>query len=265
MHVEALFVHPVKAARAVAVDRAELCTTGFRHDRAFMIVDENGAFLTQRELPILARLDAVIAGGVLRLRGDDGRSVDVLLSAEGSAVSVEIWGESIAATDCGASVAGLLTNFAGTTARLVRMRDGFARGVDPLYAATGDTVSFADGFPLLVTTSASVAAARDAIGEMVDVRRFRPNIVVSGAASFAEDDWQRISIGETVIDLVKPCSRCNVLDVDPDQGRRTDHVLKALGRIRTIGKKVLFGQNGIPRVLGTISVGDAVEVVRASP
>jgi len=258
--VESLFIHPVKACRAVPVRTAELLPTGLRHDRQFMIVDENGMFLTQREHPILARLAATAGDAALSLCGDDGRVVEVPYDVGGPTVLVEIWGDRVEATDCGAAAAGMLTTFAGTTARLVRMRDGFRREVDPDYAERGDIVSFADGFPLLVTTSASIAAARDAIAPEIDSRRFRPNIVVSGADAFAEDGWLTLEVGETTIDLVKPCARCRVLDVDPDAGRGGGHVLKGLAAMRTIERKVLFGQNAIPRKLGTIAVGDPVRV-----
>lgn len=225
-----------------------------------MIVDENGMFLTQREHPTLARLVARAGDDALSLCGDDGRIIEVPYDAEGAPFDVEIWGDKVEATDCGALAAGMLTTFAGTTARLVRMRDGHRREVDLDYGQAGDSVSFADGFPLLVTTAASIAAARDAIAPEVDVRRFRPNIVVSGATAFAEDDWLTLEIGETVIDLVKPCARCRVLDVDPDTGKGGGSVLKGLAAMRTIDRRVLFGQNAIPRKLGTIAVGDPVRV-----
>jgi uncharacterized protein len=264
LRVDSLFIHPVKSCRAVRVQAAELLSTGLRHDREFMVVDEHYSFITQRECPALARLAATVHDGVLSLCGDDGRVVEVSLDVGGADLEVEIWGDKVAATDCGGAAAGLLTNFTGSTARLVRMRDGFRRSVDPDYAERGDDVGFADAFPLLVTTAAAIAAARDEIGPHVDARRFRPNIVVAGAEAFAEDEWHTIRIGETIVELVKPCARCRVLDVDPDTGEGGGDVLKGLAAMRTREHRVLFGQNAIPRKLGTIAVGDAVRVVRRS-
>lgn len=265
LRVEALFVHPVKSGHAVSVECAALSWTGLEHDRRFMVVDERGAFLTQREHPILARLSATVEGGMLSLRGDDGRVVDVPLSGDGAAVAASVWDDTVDAIDCGAAAAGLLTNFLGRTARLVRMRDGFVRHVDSAYGEPNDHVSFADGFPLLITSTASVDAARAAIGEMVEARRFRPNIVIGGTQSFAEDGYSRLAIGETEIELVKPCSRCNILDVDPDAGTRAGNVLAGLSRIRTQNNRVLFGQNAIPRKLGVVRVGDPVTVLASTP
>jgi uncharacterized protein len=265
VQVEQLFIHPVKGCRALPVQQAALRATGLHHDREFLIVDENGVFMTQRELPILARLAATPGDAALSLRGDDGRVVEVPYDVDGPPREVVVWGDEVEVVDCGAAAAGMLTTFAGTTLRLVRMRDGFTRPVDPTDGGeAGDIVSFADGFPLLVTTTASIAAARDAIGPNVDSRRFRPNIVVDGAGAFAEDDWLTVEIGETVIDVVKPCARCRVLDVDPDTGVGGGTVLKGLARIRTVDHKVLFGQNAIPRKLGRVAVGDPVRVVRTS-
>lgn len=264
LRVDSLFIYPVKGCRAVPVAEAPLQKTGLRHDREFMIVDERGMFLTQRELPILARLAASVGEAALSLAGDDGRVVEVPYDVDGPRVEVEIWGDKVDAIDCGAAAAGLLTNFVGTTARLVRMHEAFVRQVDLDHAERGDQVGFADGFPLLVTTVASIAAARDAIGPEVDVRRFRPNIVVGGAQAFAEDDWATLAIGDTTVDLVKPCARCRVLDVDPDTGKGGGRVLAGLAAMRTIDRRVLFGQNAIPRTLGAIAVGDPVRVVRSS-
>lgn len=261
MKVAALYVHPVKSARAVEVQEAEVTPTGLEGDRRFMIVDERGVFVTQRERPEMARLRATIDAGSLKLMGDDRRELTIPLDQPGPRVRVRVWDDEVEAIDCGAEAAGLVTTHIGDIARLVRFADDVKRAVDQTYAEPGDIVSFADGFPVLVATTASLEATLGTVGVRVDGRRFRPNIVIDGAAPFAEDDWSEIQIGEVRIALVKPCSRCTMVDVDPDQGRRKGGVLAQLSRTRRVGNRVLFGQNGIPRSLGRIKVGDPVVAI----
>lgn len=261
MRVEAIYVYPVKAAKAVRVQEARLAATGLEHDRTFMIVDSKGEFLTQREHPNMAAIAAVIEGDTLVLTGIDRRPVAVPLRASGPAVRATVWDDAVDAIDCGPLVAGMLTNHIGTAARLVRFADGATRQVDRRYADEGDHVSFADAFPVLVTTTASVDAVGAESGTPSDALRFRPNIVVSGERPFEEDEWSKITVGECEIDLVKPCSRCVVLDVDPARGVKAPGVLAALARVRpATNNKVYLGMNGIPRSLGVVRAGDIVRV-----
>lgn len=260
-----LYLHPVKSARAVRAMEADVGPTGLAHDREFMVVDPRGDFLTQREHPELARLGARIEDGVLVLEADDRRPVRVPVPPRGPQRTVSVWGDEVLADDCGAEAAGLLTNLLGRPARLVRTADGAVRAVDPAYAKEGDRVSFADGFPILVTTTASIEAVRErAVAGAVDARRFRPNIVVAGAGAFDEDGWSAIEIGAVRLELVKPCSRCAIVDVDPDAGARHGGVLAALASFRSEGNKVLFGQNALVRRTGRIRVGDPVTIEPAS-
>jgi uncharacterized protein YcbX len=146
--------------------------------------------------------------------------------------------------------------------------DDEVRAVDPVYARSGDQVGFADGFPLLLISEASLAAfnaqlsiasagAPTAIGS----ERFRPNIVVAGNAPYAEDEWRKLRIGAIEFDVVKPCSRCVIPSIDPLSAERQPIISKTLARTRRRGDAVYFGQNLIHRGIGTIKVGDEVVVL----
>jgi uncharacterized protein YcbX len=262
VRIAALFVHPIKSGRAVEVERAGVTGLGLEHDRRFMVVDPRGRFVTQREHPALARVSAHVEGNELHLVGDDRREVVVPTEGPGDVVRASVWGDDVEAIDCGAAAAGLLTNHLGTPARLVRMGASTARPVDPVFGQPGDLVSFADGFPLLIVTQASIRAVLAAAGAALDARRFRPNVVVEGAAAFDEDAWLELRLGEVRVDIVKPCGRCAMVDVDPDLGERAPGVLAELGRTRKRGGSATFGQNAIPRGEGTLHVGDEVVVTR---
>ncbi len=264
MRLAEITIYPIKSGRGVRVEQAVVEREGLAHDRRFMVVDERGEFLSQREIPELARLVASVGDEGLLLEADGDR-VLIPRSGSGPEVEVTIWGERVVAEDCGARAAGLVTALAGTMARVVRMGARFDRPVDADYGAPEDRVSFADGFPLLVATRASIEAVA-ASGGAPDARRFRPNLLLEGAEAFEEDEWARITIGDVVIELVKPCARCSMLDVDPDRGARAPGTLAALAKLRTRGNKTYFGQNGVARAgLGSVlRVGDAVHVERTA-
>lgn len=137
------------------------------------------------------------------------------------------------------------------------------RPVDPDYAAAGDQVSFADGFPLLIANEASLADLSQRVGEPLTMARFRPNLVISGAEAWAEDGWRRLRIGEIEIDLVKPCARCQVTTLDPDSTapHPRQEPLRTLALFRKQQGKVMFAINAIPRGNGRLLLGQRVEVL----
>ena len=262
-----LWVHPVKGARAVGVPRAHLGPTGLDGDREFVVVDERGSFLTQREHPSLALVDArLLDAAELALTVPGEPTVRLARKANGRACEVEVWGDRVESVDCGDEAARILSRWLGRSARLARMARDDARAVDPRYGVETDHVSFADGFPVLVATAAAVRLVSQALERPIDATTFRPNIVVEGAEAFEEDTWSTIAIGDARLELVKPCARCAVVDVDPTSGARRGDVLASLASLRKSGRKVFFGQNAVVRGTGAIAVGDAVQVLgRRSP
>lgn len=124
-------------------------------------------------------------------------------------------------------------------------------------------MGFADGFPLLVVNQSSLDELNSRLSTPVDMRRFRPNIVVEGADDWAEDAWRRIRIGNSTLDIVKPCSRCVMTTVNPDTGTKdpSTQPLKTLAGYRQTPDGVIFGQNAVHQGPGVISVGDKVTVL----
>jgi uncharacterized protein YcbX len=152
----------------------------------------------------------------------------------------------------------------GVACRLVYLADAEARAVNPEFGAPGDVVSFADGYPLLLCSAASLAALNAGLAVPVPMLRFRPNLVVEGAAAWAEYDWARVRIGGVVFRAVKPCDRCVVTTIDPETGLQPDpdEPLRTLKMFRRDARgRVLFGQNLVPDGGGIVRVGDAVEVL----
>ena len=264
MHLSRLFRYPLKSGADEALDTATVTARGLLGDRRWMVVDDDGEFLTGRRFPQLVRVCARLARGSLQLRAPG--QTDCRVSeprAGGERTAVTVWGDRVAALDAGDSAAAWITALLRIPARLVFMDEAAQRDVDPAFALPGDTVSFADGFPLLPIGSASMADLNRRVGRSMDPRRFRPNLLVDTPAPFTEDRWRRIRIGEIVFDVVKACSRCRFTTVDPDSGERDadGEPLRTLARFRAAGDGVLFGQNLIPRTTGTIRVGDELQVL----
>ncbi len=222
-----------------------------------MIIDEDGGHVTQRERGRLALLRPGLIQGGLRFEGGP----EVRPEETGPEIPVTVWGDTVQARPAPKAVNAWLSDQVGASLRLVHMPDSSSRPVDEAYGLAGDEVSFADGYPFLILTTASLELLNGRLDNDVPMRRFRPNIVVSGATAFEEDAWRRLRIGEADLDVAKPCARCVVIDTDPETGLREKGVLRELSAFRRIEGKVYFGQNGIGRVFGSIWVGGKVKVL----
>jgi uncharacterized protein YcbX len=131
--------------------------------------------------------------------------------------------------------------------------------VDPSYASDGDRVAFADGFPVHLTTEASLRDLNGRLDEEVSMDRFRPNLVVDGIRAYEEDDWVGLQVGDIPLRVVKPCARCQIPNVDQESGVMGKEPMRTLRAYRRREGKIIFGQNLIHDRLGTLSVGDLVE------
>lgn len=277
--LHSIHVHPVKAFRSLSLREAVVEPWGLAGDRRWVLIDDGGKVVTQREQPRLALAAAEpMPGGGLRLSapGMDPLTVTVpeppatTATATTTAMAgVNIFGDKVEAVLADAAAHAWCSSYLGAEVRLVHMDDpATRRPVDPDFAQPGETVSFADGFPLLLTTTASLDALNSLLAKgdhphegPLPMNRFRPNVVVSGTEPWAEDGWSRIAIGDVAFRVAKPCGRCVVTTTDQDTAVRGKEPLRTLGRHRRIGGQLLFGQNLVPLATGTIRVGDPVRVL----
>lgn len=254
MKIDALFVYPIKSCHGIAVDAARVTARGLEHDRRWMVTDETGMFLTIRTLPEMTLVRLALGDRGLVVTRDGHPPLPLpFLHDDGARVEVEVWGDRVGAVrhDEGSA---WFSRVLGHEVQLVCMPDDVERAVDPDYARAGDVVSFADGFPLLVVNQASLdALASDGV---VDVRRFRPNVVVSGAPAWAEDGWRTLAGAALTLRTPKPCGRCAIPGVDPDTAATTKEPLRTLARLRTREHLAYFGVNAIPDAPGILRVGD---------
>lgn len=272
MHLSGLFIYPVKSCRGIALTTAPLDALGLTHDRRFLIVDSEGKFITQRThlalIPIATALDAThltlthpkLSPLRVPLSISTNNTPD---SAPPTLISVTVWRTTgLQAEDCGPAANAWISEALGQHARLVRIGPAFHRPVSD----QGDTTGFADGYPLLVISEASLNNLNDRLlergAEPVPMDRFRPNLVISGAAPFAEDTWPRLRIGEATFRSAGPCARCIVTTTDQLTGERTPEPLRTLATYRRDPSKtsnVNFGQNLINETKSaTLRIGDPV-------
>lgn len=264
LSVSGLYVYPLKSARGIALERAEVQSRGLRDDRRWMAVDAQGEFLSQRDLPQMARIEVALDNGELQLDCDGHGSLSVPRGG-GEECKVRVWGDQVAAESCSADADRWLSGLLGEPCRLVYMPDRIERQIDRLYAEPGEIVSFADGFPLLLIGQGSLDGLNARLAQPVPMDRFRPNVVIAGGEPHVEDGWLQIRAGGIELALPKPCSRCAIPGIDQRSGERAREPLPTLSRYRRQDHEIWFGQNAIARSLGALSVGDAVEVLETRP
>jgi len=265
MNVTEINIYPIKSTRRIALNESEVLARGLPWDRRWMLVDAAGEFITARKYPALARVDTVIGSETLAVSVDEGAVLKLPLQSDAvETVAVTVWRDRCDAVPAGPEADAWFSDYLGIACRLVRLSDYLRRGVDPDYGQPGDEVSFADGFPLLLITQASLQDLNTRLDTPVSMRRFRPNLVVEGAEPYAEDSWRRFRVGAVEFEGVKNCSRCVFTTVDPDTGCK-DPQQEPLRTLATYRKRanggVYFGQNLIPRSGGVIRIGDAVEIL----
>lgn len=259
--------YPVKSCKGITVSQAELTSFGLKNDRRWMVVDMGGTFLSQRSIPRMALIGPAFSQETLILQAPGMGSIEIPFELKNSAPrAVKIWNDPCTAEDCGNEAAQWFTQFLSIDCRFVSIGTTYGRFVNSQYSAHQDQVSFADAFPLLLISSASLRDLNSRLEQPIPMNRFRPNLVVSGCEPFAEDQWKRISINGLVFNVCKPCARCTVPSVDQMTGIRGQEPLTTLSTYRKgANNEVLFGQNLInEQKSGNIVIGNEVTILEHS-
>ena len=255
--VQALHVHPIKSCAGITSAEALLVETGLDLDRQWMVVDPDGEMRTQRDLPRMALITPVFQHGDLVLRAPGMLALHLSLDTVEDATRVRVWNDGVNAFSMGALAAQWFSDFLGEPLRLVRFDPHQKRLSAREWAGAVEAENgFADGFPILVANTASLAdlnarlAARGAAP--IEMRRFRPNLVLAGLQAFDEDHIDTLSIqtteGPVVLKLVKPCGRCTIPNVDPTNAAQGPEPLDTLATFRAdarVGGDLTFGMNAV--------------------
>jgi hypothetical protein len=268
MKVAGLFRYPVKSLRGLAIDRADIELIGMKGDRRWMVVDRAGQFRTIRQIPAMARMDARLTTDGLELREASHGSISVKTPADAAIREVKIWKDIVPARQASPEAGAFLSAILGEELDLVYFDHPHSRPVDQDFGTPDDHTTFADGFPILITTTASLDRLNGTLAARVGMDRFRPNVVIENDEAWAEDSWRVIRIGELQLRIVKPCARCVITTRDQKTGEQPDprEPLFTLGRMhRARSGGIIFGQNAIPDNAATIAIGDTVEVLESGP
>ncbi len=267
--LHSIHVHPLKAARGFAPPSAVVEPWGLAGDRRWLLVDSDSRLITQRGQRQLALVETELTDSGVRFTAAGRAPLEVAVPEPGDTVTVGVWGDKVEAVPAADAAHAWFSEYLGTDARLVHLdAPGSRRPIDPDFSQPGETVSFADGYPLLLTTVASLDALNSLIaqGDHADegplpMNRFRPNVVIEGTAPWAEDEFRRVAIGEAVFRVVKPCGRCVVTTTNQLTAERGKEPLRTLARHRRFGDQLVFGQNLIPETTGTIRLGDPMRLL----
>jgi uncharacterized protein YcbX len=260
--IAGLFVYPVKGCRGIALSSARVTERGLEHDREWMVVDTAGRFVTQRSEPRLASIATAISATSLTLTVTGAEPLQLPLDQSGVAGAVTVWRDTVPGIDQGPAAAAWLSARLAGVYRLVRFDPSARRYCNPEYAgASGAHTAFADGYPLLVLSEASLNDLNARFATPLPIDRFRPNLLLSGVDAYDEDYIDRIESGGVTLKMVKPCTRCQVTTIDQRTLERGLEPLRTLAGYRhnALLDGVAFGMNAI------VAAGAGATLTRAAP
>lgn len=253
-------IYPIKSLQGIALSHSDLDGRGLLHDRRMMLIDAQGRFLSQRELPQMAQLRVELGSDTLSVYAAQGGSVTVPLQPEaGQELPVQVWNSISPAWAFSAEADQWFSQRLGLPCQLVYQPPQALRETNPAFAP-GHRVSFADGYPFLFSSESSLGDLAAATANPLEMRAFRPNLVFSGAPPWAEREWQSVLVGALKFDLVKPCVRCVIVTQDPLTGQsRYPALLKQLNQKQSWQGQPVFGINAVTQAeVGRVQLGDSL-------
>ncbi|QDP02462.1 MOSC domain-containing protein [Thalassotalea sp. PS06] len=263
--VRDLFVYPIKSAKGVRIEHSNVQECGLAFDRHFLVTDTQGKFITGRSKAKMVLIETHLhANGILLEAPGMGRLVLQHLDFTDTYDQVQVWNDKFKGQHCSESADKWLSQYLGVDCRLYYFGPNSVRHVTD----TTHPVSFADGYPILLLSQASLRDLNQRATQPIVMEQFRPNIVVDRCSPYAEDTWHKIRIGDVEFLVSKPCSRCVFTTVDPITGKRseTKEPLATLNQYRCGDDgQIYFGQNLIPLNSGHINIGDQVEILSSQP
>lgn len=261
--VSGLYIYPIKSAGGIALPNANIGTRGFYYDRRWILVDDGGKLITQRQFPKMALIIVRVAEECLVVDAPDMPSLGTpLRPGRKRYIPVQVWDDHTQGLPVGKEADSWFSAYLGASCRLVYMPEDADRPLDWQYRASNDQVSFADWFPFHMVSEASLQSLNKRLKSPVDISRFRPNIIINGCTAFAEDGWDHIRIGTVRFQVAVPCPRCSVINVDQQTSvRGAGEPLRTLAQYCRVGKEVWFGRHLLHHEQGELRVGDTVEVL----
>lgn len=260
--IEYLSIYPLKSAQGIKVDTLSVVETGPKFDRHWMVIDEKNQFLSLRREPKFAQIQQSLKGNQLTLNAPGMEEISFQDQPIAEPVLSKLLIYDVPVSECSKEASEWMSAFLQKPCRVVVKANGYKRLVREKYALTkDDQVDLADGYPFLVAFQEELDELNSRLDQPVEMERFRPNIVLSGGGRFFSKTVKKLQIGDVVIQLVKPCSRCAAVNVEPETAYKSSEPLKTLSQYRKINGKITFGMNGIAENLGVIRQNSPVKIL----
>lgn len=256
IRVASLHLYPIKSLGGVSLIESAVEARGLRNDRRWMLVDEEGVFLSQRTIERMALFRVRVADSGLIVTGPSGGRIEVPYEPAGERLNVRVWQSEVEAVRVSDAMDAWFSEEMGRSARLVYMPDESIRPTHPQFSKPGDRVGFADALPVLVAGEASLADLNARLEVPIPMNRFRANIIVEGSTPYAEDEWPSFTLGGVHFRHAKHCGRCRVTTTDQATAVVGIEPLKTLATYRREANNVIFGTYYIPESEGAVAVGD---------
>lgn len=254
-----IWIYPIKSLGGIALQHSKVLDKGLQHDRRWMLVDENGQFMTQRVYPQMALFKLGMNAETLKITYGD-QSFDLSLANPTSLdlMKVTIWDDSVLASEVNKKHSEWFSTLLGMKCKLVFFPEGNSRPVDSTYKVNNEHVSLADAYPFLIIGQPSLDNLNAKLEVALPMNRFRPNLIFRGGKPHDEDGWRNFTVGSNRFVAVKPCARCVLTTVNQDTAEKGIEPLRTLATYRKQENKILFGQNLVALDHGQIKVDDQI-------
>ncbi|HEY9045155.1 MAG TPA: MOSC N-terminal beta barrel domain-containing protein [Ohtaekwangia sp.] len=262
LRLSEIWIYPIKSLGGIRLSSAKVMEKGLQYDRRFMLVDNEGKFMTQRVYPAMALFKLSMHDSTLTVQYQQQTlTLPVIPEIHTPDTTVQIWDNTVQAHEVHPSYSQWFSERLGLSCRLMFFPEKNERPVDPQYKVNDEHVSFADAYPFLIIGQSSLDDLNSRLKEPVPMNRFRPNLVFTGGEPYEEDTWRNFSVGQNEFVGVKPCARCVLTTVNQDTAIKGAEPLKTLASYRNRNNKIYFGQNLVAINHFPIQVGDSINVL----
>lgn len=259
MKIKEIIIYPVKGLSGVSLFQCKVSQNGLENDRIYMLSDPNGALISQRTTSQLSLMKVSRKDNAWQISYKDHRLDIVDNSMSENKMEVDVWGSRFYCNEVDPLCSDWFSEQLDMECKLMVMPSSDTRVKKFDIAPFETTVSFADGYPILLIGEASVSLLNNKLAQPIRANRFRANLIIESDEPHVEDTWKDIRIGDQVIlRNIKPCVRCQVITIDQDTGRQGKEPMKTLSTYRKSDNKICFGSNAIVVEHGKISIGDNI-------
>jgi uncharacterized protein YcbX len=268
LRLSEIWIYPIKSLGGLRLEQSKVLEKGLKYDRRWMLVDENGVFMTQREFPAMSLLKVGLdpesyRNGELRVVHNQRSTVhcfSLSTTPTEKDMQVTIWNDSVQAFEVSSESSQWFSDALQLRCKLVYFPEENARLVDPAYRVNNEHVSLADGYPFLIIGQSSLDYLNAKLAEPIPMNRFRPNFVFTGGEPNEEDAWRNFTIGNNRFIGVKPCARCAIPTINQDTAQKGIEPTRTLATYRKKENKILFGQNLLATDHQQVKEGDLITI-----